>query len=290
MLSVFPSSFVPCRVVLGAKAGVFAAVLAGFAVSGSVAHAQAEGLVARYSVNLMGFSLGDATLTGKFGPDAYSVQAYAKLSGLAQAVTGAKGAARSSGGIRNGKLAPSGYATTSSNSRETRTVRMGMAAGNVRAVHISPPIPDRPGRVPLNASHQRNIIDPLSALVFPAAANAALDGQSACNRRLPVFDGYTRFDVTLRYAGTRMVNAKGYRGQVFVCKARYTPIAGHRPDRQATKFMVSNNKMEVWLAPMQKAHAFAPFRIAVNTMAGMLEIKARSFVMAGEAPTATVTR
>lgn len=254
------------------------------------AHAQAEGLTASYTVNLVGFSLGTATLSGKFGPDGYSVQAYAKLTGLAQAMTSAKGAAQSNGAIRGGRILPSGYATTSSNSRETRTVRIGMNAGNVRAVDISPPIQERPGRIPLQAGHQRGIIDPLSALVFPVGGSGPIGGEAACNRKLPVFDGYTRFDITLQYSGMRTIQTKGYSGPVVVCKARYRPIAGHRPGRKATQFMIGNTKMEVWLVPLAKARVLAPYKIAVNTMAGMLTIQARALSIAGEAPTSTVNR
>lgn len=264
-----------------------AVVLAAAASSGS-AHAQAEGLRAVYNVNLIGFSLGTATLQGKFGPDAYSLRAYAKLTGIAQAMSGAKGAAQSSGVIRAGRVLSNGYATTSSNSKETRTVRMGMAAGNVRAVDIAPPIKDRPDRIPVKGSHKRGVIDPLSALVFPVSARN--DGEAACNRRLPVYDGYTRFDVVLRYAGTRQVTATGYTGPAIICKARYQPIAGHRPGRKATTFMENNRQMEVWLVPLHRARVFAPYRIAVNTMIGMLTIQARAFSVTGEAPTATVGR
>jgi hypothetical protein len=254
------------------------------------AQAQAQGLSARYSIDMIGFSVGSAHLSGVFGPDAYKIEARAKMSGLAKAITKAEGAAQSSGQVRSGRVLPAGYATTSSNSKETRTVRMGMTAGNVRGVEISPPIPDRPGRIALKANHKRNIIDPLSALVFTVAGDAPINGTTACNRTLPVFDGYTRFDISLRYAGTRKVKVRGYSGTVFVCKARYRPIAGHRADRKATQFMADNKKMEIWLAPLGASRVLAPYKIAVNTMIGMVSIQAQSFQISGSPATATVRR
>lgn len=266
------------------------ATLAATLATAGVAQAQAQGLNARYSVNVLGFSVGTAHLGGVFGPAAYKISARAKLSGLAKAVSRAKGAAQSSGAIRGGRILPAGYATSSSNSRKSRTVRMGMRSGNVRAVDISPPIPDRPGRVPLNSGHKRNIIDPLSALVVPIPGRAPITGAVACNRTLRVFDGYTRFNVVLRYAGSRNVAARGYKGISFVCKARYHPVAGHRPHRKATQFMVANRQMEVWLAPLGASRVLAPFKIAVNTMIGMVEIKANRFQVSGSPATATVSR
>jgi hypothetical protein len=270
------------------RAAGCAALMVGLLSTG--AQAQAQGLSARYSVKMLGLTLGHASLSGVFGPAAYKVEARARLSGIAKAITSAKGAAQSTGIIRSGRVLPSGYATTSSNSRETRTVRMGMNAGNVRAVDISPPIPERSGRVPLSGGHRRNIIDPLSALVFPVSSKGPLTGAVACNRTLPVFDGYTRFNITLRYAGTRNVQTKGYAGPAFVCKARYVPIAGHQPARDATKFMSSNKQMEVWLAPLGASRVMAPYKIAVQTMVGMVEITANRFLISGDSGTATVSR
>ena len=84
---------------------------------------------------------------------------------------------------------------------------------------------------------------------------------------MPVFDGYTRFDVDLSYVGQRNVKARGYAGPVAICSVRYNPIAGHRRDRPATKFMAENRDMEVWLAPVGSSGVAMPFRVSVCTMA-----------------------
>lgn len=198
-------------------------------------------------------------------------------------MSGAKGSAVSSGSIQNGQIAPSAYATSSSNSRETRTVRIGMAAGTVKAVDIKPPFEEQEGRVPLTDAHKRGILDPLSALIMPVAGSIT-DGPTICRRSIPVFDGYTRFNVDLAYTGTRQVQTQGYSGPVIVCGARYKPVAGHRPNRRATQFMVDNKDMEVWLAPLSGGKAVVPYRISVRTMVGMTVIEARKFAVAGEAP------
>lgn len=248
-----------------------------------------QGVSAVYSVRLIGLSLGTAQVRGQFGPGAYRIEAYARLTGIAKAISNARGAATASGRIIGGRVAPNAYATTSSNSKRKRTVRMGMVAGNVRAVAIDPPIEPKPGRVPLRANHKRRIIDPLSALVMPVSGGDMI-GPAACNRTIPVFDGYTRFNISLNYAGTRNVAVNGYRGPVVVCRARYRPVAGHRPHRKVTKFMVANRNMEVWLAPLQSARVMVPFRISVATMVGTTVIEARRFTITGSPATATVRR
>lgn len=259
---------------------VLAAALAALA-----APAGAETLKAQYSVSLIGLPIGTATLTGTFGPQ-YSVEAYAKLTGLAGMVANSKGGAKATGAIAGAAPQSASYATTAANKDGTRTVRMALGGGAVKGIDISPPFEEKPGRIPLTEAHRRGVLDPLSALVMPAGSV----GPAACNRTLPVFDGYTRFDVTLSFVGTRNVQAKGYSGPVAVCAARYNPIAGHRPDRPGTKFMAENRQMEAWLAPVGASGVVVPFRIAVKTMVGTTVIEAKEFIVSGGSQKAALTR
>jgi hypothetical protein len=238
--------------------------------------ASADGFKARYSVKLIGLSLGSATLQGSVEPDAYQIDATAKLSGVAALVSSSRGAASASGLMTQGRVAPNAYATTSANATMTRTVRMAMTAGNVKAAEIAPPFDDLPGRVPVTEAHKQKILDPLSALVMTVPLGDVI-GPSSCARSLPVYDGWARFNIVLSYVGLRQVRVKGYDGPVAVCAARYVAVAGHRPDRPATKFMEDNKEMEVWLAPVGKSRAAVPFRISVATMVGTTVIEATEF-------------
>jgi hypothetical protein len=239
--------------------------------------AQAQGFQARYSVKLIGLSLGYATLSGSVEPGAYQIDATAKLTGVAALVSSSKGAAAASGLLVQGRVAPNAYATTAANATMTRTVRIAMAQGNVKASEIAPPFEELPGRVPLTEAHKQKIIDPLSALIMPVAEGGAVIGPATCPKSLPVYDGWARFNINLTYVGTRQVKVKGYEGPVAVCSARYVAVAGHRPDRPATKFMENNKEMEVWLAPVGESRITLPLRISVATMVGTTVIEATEF-------------
>ena len=145
---------------------------------------------------------------------------------------------------------------------------------NVAGIDIEPPIDEKPDRVPLNDSHKRNIVDPLSAFLMPVNGKGK-DG--ACNRTLPIFDGAARYDIKLSYAGTRDVAMEGYSGPVVICQARYVPIAGHRSMRPSTKFMAENKDISAWLAPVAGTNMMMPVRISVKTMIGTAVIEASSF-------------
>ena len=237
---------------------------------------QAEELKVRYSVTLLGIPLGVASLDGEVTPGGYKIAVNAKLSGIAAMVSSSRGAATAAGGYLKGVIVPAAYANTSANSKETRTVRMAMQGGAVKGVDISPPIDPAPDRVPLTDAHLRNIVDPLSALIMPVTGAEAVMGPAACNRTLPVYDGITRFDIALTYAGTRRVEAKNYVGTVAVCNVRYTPIAGHRI-RKPVQFMAENKDIQVWLAPAGESRVLVPFRISVATMIGTTVIEANEF-------------
>lgn len=238
--------------------------------------ARAENLSIRYAVKLLGVPLGTATLVATIDPTSYRIEANAKLTGVATVVSNAKGAATASGVFVQGRVAPNGFATTSANSQTTRTIRIAMQAGNVRASEIMPPFESPPDRIPILESQKHNVIDPLSAMIMPVALDAPVAGPAACNRNIPIFDGWTRFDVPLSYAGNREMAIRGYNGPVVVCGARYIPISGHR-DRPVVKFMAENKEMDTWLAPVGASHVAVPLRIAVKTLIGMLTIEATEY-------------
>jgi hypothetical protein len=243
---------------------------------------QAATLKIDYGVALAGLPIGSADLTGSFEGSQYKLQVQARLTGLAGAITGGKGGATAGGSVAGGRPLPASFAVTSRSSSDQRTVRMGLAGGNVVALDIAPPIvDDKPDRVPVSEAHKKGIVDPVSALVMPAVARGELTDPANCNRTIPVFDGAARFNVVLSYGETKQVDKPGYRGPVLVCNARYVPIAGHRAMRPATKFMEENRNMSVWLAPVEGSRVLVPFRIAVETMVGMSVIEVSRWTLSG---------
>jgi Protein of unknown function (DUF3108) len=252
------------------------AVFAAAALAPAVG-ARADVLHASYSVSLIGLPIGAADLNAELSPTSYSIRADARLTGLAKLFANARGASAGQGSIVGGHVSPATFATIAASSNMTRTIRMAIAGNAVTGVDIAPPFVDKPDRVPLGPHDEQNIVDPVGAVVFPAPASGPLVSPAACNRRIPVFDGYTRFDIDLTYVGERNAKAKGYDGPVAVCSIRYVPISGHSRDRPATKFMAENKDLEVWLAPIARDRLLIPFRVSARTMIGTTVIEASEF-------------
>jgi hypothetical protein len=247
----------------------------------SASPGRAETLKAHFSLSLLGLSIGHASADGVIEGRNYRVDISMRTTGLASLVNDTRGAATAAGAFSREGLAPASYANTTSNTYETRTVRMALAGNSVRAVHVDPTPWDMPIRIPVTEANKAHIIDPVSALIMSVPASEPLIGPSACNRTIPVFDGVTRFDVTLSYVETRSVETRGYSGPVSVCAARYLPISGHRPDSVSTRFMAENSDITVWLAPLPMAHAVVPYRMALRTTVGMLTVEPAEFRLGG---------
>lgn len=267
-----------------------AALLAMASGLAALAPARADEARITYDLSLAGLPLGQATLAATLDGDRYKIDVTAKLAGLAAMVTSGRGAATATGLVAAPRVTPSGYVLSSSNGSETRTVRFTTPNGVAQSIEIVPPLDEKSDRVPITDGHRRGIVDPVSALlmpvpaVTPAAAGPAREA-AACDRTIPVFDGATRFDVRLSFAGTREARTPGFTGPVVVCKARYVPIAGHRPARRATQFMADNKDMEAWLAPIGQTasgtRVYAPVRIAVRTLVGQTIIQASNVQVDG---------
>jgi hypothetical protein len=244
------------------------------------ASASADILRVTYKVSLIGLPIGVASLNATLTRKSYAIDVSAKITGLATLFAHARAASTGEGAIVGSRIAPATFATTAANAYMTRTIRMSLSGNAVTGVDISPPFIERPDRVPLSDKDKRGIVDPVGAVVVPAPATGPLVGPSACDRTIPVFDGYTRFDVQLSYVGQREVSAKGYSGPVAICAVRYVPIAGHRRDHPGTKFMAENKDLEVWLAPVESARVLLPFRASARTMVGTTVIEASEFSLA----------
>ncbi len=256
---------------------LFAFALPGAGQAAPAAPAPTDAIRMRYGVSLIGLPIGTATISGFVAPTDYRVELATKLTGLASLLSSSRGAATATGTMVAGRALPASYATTSASSQASRTIRMAMKAGTVEDVDISPPFDPWVSRVPVTAADKHNIIDPLGAFVMTVPGTGDLVGPAACNRTIPVFDGATRFDLTLSYVGTRHAQTKGFDGEVSVCAVRYRPIAGHRADGKATQFMADNKDIEVWLAPVAGTRVVFPFRISVLTLLGTAVIQAEEF-------------
>lgn len=234
-----------------------------------------------YDVRFAGFPIATGSLSLSIDGSDYRARVSVKASGIAGLFSDERIEAVSSGRLKGARVEPATYTLDEKSGKRQMTVRMGLASGSVKTLDVSPAPKLRRDTVPLDGTHRRGVLDPVSAILMPVKAKSATVDASACARTLPVYDGYTRFDIPLTFTGTRSVDTRAYRGEVAVCSARWVPIAGHRRNKDSVKFMQANRDLEVWLAPVGGTQLFLPYRVSVATRHGTLVIEAREVKVTG---------
>lgn len=224
-----------------------------------------------YDVSFAGFGIARGSLAVRVERGAYAAKVQISTAGLARIISSEESVATAKGRIGK-SISPASYELMSRGERVTQ-VSMGIGGGRVRQLSAVPELSEREDRIPIKSSHKRGIIDPLSAALAPVPAKS---GKAVCDRTLPIFDGWTRYDIRLFYKSTEMVDVPGYKGEAFVCGARWVPVAGHREGKESTRFMAENKELEASFVPTGEG-VMLPFRIAVRTMKGMLVVKASRF-------------
>jgi hypothetical protein len=101
-----------------------------------------------------------------------------------------------------------------------------------------------------------------------------MTAEKACDRTVRIFDGWQRFDVRLSFKRQREVKGPdgSYSGPVYVCGARFIPVAGHVPKR--VKSLANNKSIEIWLAPISDMSLLVPYSIQLNIPLGTLVVRA----------------
>ena len=266
-------------------------VVACMAVPGLLAQAvpaSAQGrLDAKYEVSLGGIPIGKGNWAVEIADDQYGATVSGATTGLMKAVGGGQGTGAAQGRIVSGQFVPSNYVSSIIYGSKNETIRIQMAAGNIKASSIEPEPPENPDRVPVADGHRRGVIDPMTGSLLRVGGTDDPLSPEACRSTAAVFDGRMRYDLRLDYKRIENVKAgKGYRGPVVVCGVYFTPISGYVPDRVAIKYLIAQRNMEIWFAPIAGTRVLAPFKVIIPTPLGTGVVEATEFVTASSPRTA----
>jgi hypothetical protein len=241
--------------------------LAGLALTALTAGATTNaetGADAVYGLSIAGIPIGTAKLSVDIAGDRYVLDGAADVGFL---FWGGVGKARALGAMQGGAMRPAQYRLAYEGVSRPGRVEIDFANGRaVRWERLPEPDGDwaeewARNRITVEDHHLAGVLDPLSALVIPMPADA--EPSAVCRRLLPVFSGFTRFDLEL--TGTAAAaNGVG-------CTADYRPVAGHRPDSDSVERMSRPGAFEIALEPIT-SEAWGPARVAVQTRFGTFEM------------------
>jgi hypothetical protein len=219
-----------------------------------------------YDLSIAGVPVGAAGLTVSRDGGRYAIDGRADIGFL---MFGGEGRARSEGAAAGAGFRPDRYRLAYQGVRRPGRVEIDFRDGEaVRTLREpAPETFDDPGeeRAPLEPVHLRDVVDPLAALVVPAAADAG--AETVCRGVLPVFSGYVRFDLALSGG------APDPEGGV-ACGVTYRPVAGHRLDSASVRRMSAPGAVRLSMAPLDDG-LWAPRRLALPTRFGTFEMVRR---------------
>ena len=258
------------------KSASFAAtLLLGLALA-SAAHAAT--VDSTIDVSFIGLPIG--TLQGKVvaNGERYSYSGTVRSTALVNVVTKTTAEFSSTGRVAGRKVVPDKHVLTYSQRKKRGEVVLAFASGAITTNRSVPEVTYKEGTVPVTKAHLQGVLDPVAALVFPVAPGEAGDGKAVCNRTLPVFDGKTRSELKLTYAGTRQEETEGFSGPVHDCKVRFTAVSGHRPWKDEVKFWNANRDITVTMARVGDSNVYGLFGFDLKTQQGRAKGRASRFV------------
>lgn len=245
-----------------------------FAIAAPPAIAAEQTVAAAFDVRLGPLQIGRGTFEARIGQGTYAVGVSARVTGVARLIAGGEGSASAQGAFARDRLVPELYEINNTAGEVNNSIRL-LQRGNAVAIErVEPPPIPLPDRIPVHEHHRRGVVDPLSAFVFPVEGSGELTASANCNRTLRVFDGRARYDIALSYVRTEQLRVRDFEGPALVCRARYTPVAGHRRPARGEAPTESYSDMEAWLLPVQGTRALVLYRMQIGTPAGRMVIQA----------------
>src|SRR5690606_31218538 len=204
--------------------------------------------------------------TGK----AYAMALDARITGLAQFVASGTAKVESAGQSTQSGLVSQKFDLLTRAQGEDFTVTIESAQQDVTAFIVSPPILNNIDRVALERKHLHGVNDMMAAFVLKGGG---LDA-SLCDRKLQIFTGVERFNVTMAFAKEDVATSKrtGYQGPVILCTVRYTPVSGHYTTSEITTYLAETGRILIWFAPLETPGYFIPYRALLSTSVGDLSI------------------
>lgn len=248
----------------------------GGAPSGDSAFAEsslgtANRIVAVYRVDLAGFNLGDFRLTTQFRGTDYEMRGEGRFSVLSGLVFDWRGTTASKGRFNGTGPEPAMYSLNFQGGDKSQQLRMTFDGGAVTQISRVPKKRPNPHVIPITKEQLEGVLDPMTAAFLYARSGNPNGDPRVCDQTIPVFDGEARFNLILKPKRTVKLqknSSTGYSGFAAVCRVKFIPISGYRPDNPGIKLMSETNEIEVWLVSLPGTEMYVPYRIVLPTLVG----------------------
>jgi len=234
--------------------------------------AGAGNLYVKYDVSLTGLKVGEAALSVDLNDRSYKLHGQGQMSAFGSFVSDGSGSVHATGSVTPQGLSPAAYSMQAEEDGKPNNVSLALSNGAVTATQSHPAQDRMDERVKVTEAHKRGVIDPLTAVLFPAPKRLH---KNSCKRTIAIYDGRDRYDIVMDYKTAYQVRGggKAYSGKVLACSARYKPISGHRPNRKTIQQLEANTTLEIHLAEVPGKPYLLLYKASMMTPVGPLNIQ-----------------
>ncbi len=211
-----------------------------------------------YSIRYLGFTIGSAQISGDVSSKKYQLNGRMDLSGMARRIAGQGGSLKSSGVVTRTSLRPKNFSWRFDGYKGLSQVAVQYADGNARKVTAKLAPGSNKDRVALLPKHRRGVIDPLTGFAVLAKGKP----QAACSGSRAMFNGVSRFNVSLKYLGAE--------DGTIMCSFVYHPVAGH--PREVDPKKAARRKNTVWFKKFDSV--YLPVKAVMEATVGSVTIEA----------------
>lgn len=223
-----------------------------------------------YSIALAGLPIAKASFHTELKANRYTISGTMNSAGLADLFAETSGQTSVSGTVGRDRLSASEYKVRYKTGKRGRAIDVQFRNGDVTSASMKPARKIPKNWIPVTKADMRNVVDPLSGLIFPADTRV-------CPKSVPVFDGESRMDLKLSAKGTKPFKTEGFQGAVIVCGIKFVPKSGYRKGRDDVDYLRKLETMEIWFAKAESVNVYAPVYVRIPTSYGAVTIWATRF-------------
>ncbi|MFZ2099095.1 MAG: DUF3108 domain-containing protein [Oricola sp.] len=227
---------------------------------------------AEYAVSALGLPVGMSRFETAITPRSYTLSGTLKARGLAALFAPTTGSLAAEGRIGRDRVEARTFSLDYVTGGRKQRTEIGFARGAVTRTLNAPEVKKEGGWIEVEARHLSGALDPISALLVPAAS-----ARSVCNRTVRVFDGAMRADVKLTYLRTVPFRTAGFKGDAVTCRARFLPVSGYPKGKSEIAWMRDKSRIDIAFAPIAGTGLFAPVSARIGTQIGPVTIYATRF-------------
>ena len=241
-------------------------------------------VAARYTIYVGGLLIVEGTFEAGLGAKTYELQTNMATAGTIARLYPATYMLKTKGEMRHGILHPTQFISDQKSRRDTRHLTLTYGKTSGPDVIAEPPFEEDQLEeiAEITPAMTENTSDPVSAFLMPIMHLEK--GADPCARKVPVFDGRRRYDLTFAYQGEKVMtvpdlthpDAPPPSYTTMVCTVTYEAIAPADLKRRMEKTTRRKDDMRIWFAPFDEGRVYMPVRFELRTPIGMAVMELQS--------------